>query len=101
MTSPAGPRARPTGNPCRSSPRSADVACSRLHPLFELVELRLAQHSRQPHESPIVLESWIIEPLAVSDQCAEDRADLQQLLPIAIVARQAGGIKAEHQANTS
>jgi len=46
MTSPAGPRARPTGNPCRSSPRSADVACSSLHPLFELVELRLAQHSR-------------------------------------------------------
>jgi hypothetical protein len=48
-----------------------------------------------------MVESWIVEPFAVGDQGAENGADLQQLLPIAIGARQAGGIKAEHQANTS
>ena len=46
-----------------------------------------------------MVQSWIIESFAVGDQCAEDRADLEQLLPIAIVACQAGGIIAEYQAN--
>ena len=46
-----------------------------------------------------MVEPGIIEPLAVGDQGAEDRADFQQLIPIAVVARQAGGIKAEDQAN--
>jgi len=47
ITSPAGPRANPTGNPCRSSPRSADVACTCLHALFELVQLSEASHAGQ------------------------------------------------------
>ena len=44
-----------------------------------------------------MIESWIVEPLAVGDQGAEDRADLSQLIPIAIVAREAGGIEAKYQ----
>ena len=48
-----------------------------------------------------MVESWSIEPLAIGDQSAENRANFQQLIPIAIVARQAGGILAEHQACAS
>jgi len=48
-----------------------------------------------------MIEPRIVETFAVGDQCAEDRADFQQLIPIAIVARQAGGIVAEHQACAS
>ena len=46
-----------------------------------------------------MIEAWIVEPLAVGDQGAENGTHLEQLLPIAIVARQAGSIKAEHQTN--
>jgi hypothetical protein len=48
-----------------------------------------------------MIESWIIESFAIGDQGAKDRADLKELIPIAVVARQAGGIKAEDQANAS
>jgi hypothetical protein len=48
-----------------------------------------------------MLEPRIVETFTVGDQGAEDRADFQELIPIAIVARQAGGIEAEHQAGAS
>jgi hypothetical protein len=48
-----------------------------------------------------MVEPRIVETFAVGDQGAEDRADFQQLIPIAIVAGQAGGIVAEHQACAS
>src|SRR5260370_15915488 len=47
-----------------------------------------------------MVESGIVESFAVGNEGAKDRADLQQLIPIAIVACQAGSIKAEHQADS-
>ena len=44
-----------------------------------------------------MVEPRIVEPFAIGDQGAQDRADFQQLIPIAMVARQAGGIVAEDQ----
>ena len=48
-----------------------------------------------------MVQSWIVESFAVRDQGAKDGADLQQLIPIMVVASQTGGIKAEYQPNTS
>ena len=48
-----------------------------------------------------MVEPGIVEPFAIGDQGAEDRADFQQLIPIAIVACQAGGVETEHQACAS
>jgi hypothetical protein len=48
-----------------------------------------------------MVEPRIVEPFPVGDQGAEDRANFQQLIPITIVACQAGGIKAEYQPSTS
>jgi len=47
-----------------------------------------------------MVQSWIVESFAVRDQGAKDGADLQQLIPIMVVASQTGGIKAEYQPNT-
>jgi len=44
-----------------------------------------------------MIEPRIVETLAVGVKSAEDGTDFQELLPIAIVARQAGGIVAEDQ----
>src|SRR6266568_4769436 len=44
-----------------------------------------------------MIEPRVVEPLAVGNERTKDRADFQQLIPIAIVARQARGIKAEYQ----
>jgi hypothetical protein len=46
-------------------------------------------------------EPRIVKTFAVGDEGPEDRTDLQQLIPIAIVAGQAGGIVTEDQASAS
>src|SRR3954447_14911282 len=44
-----------------------------------------------------MVSAWIIEPLAIGQDDAKQRAQFEQLMPIAVVARQPGGIQAEHQ----
>src|SRR4051812_18225075 len=39
----------------------------------------------------------VVEPLAIGQDHAEQRAQFEQLMPIAVVARQPRGIQAEHQ----
>src|SRR3954453_12646629 len=39
----------------------------------------------------------VVEPLAIGQDHAEQRAQFEQLMPIAVIARQPGGIEAEHQ----
>jgi hypothetical protein len=48
-----------------------------------------------------VVEPRIVESLAIGNEGAEDRADFKQLIPITIVASQAGGIKAENETDAS
>ena len=44
-----------------------------------------------------MIGTGIVEPLAVGDQHAEKRAELQQLVPVPIVAGQTGRVQAQHQ----
>ena len=48
-----------------------------------------------------MINSRVIEALAIGDEHAEHRAEFQELMPVAIVARQARRIETDHQAGVA
>ena len=84
--------------------RQAQLATRRLLPLAlvqahpDLVQLRLAHDAGQAQKQAVVVGAGVVEALAVADDDAEHRAQLQQLVPVAVVAGQARGVQAQHQA---
>jgi len=64
---------------------------------LDLVQLRLAHDAGQAEQQTVVIGAWVVEPLAVGDQHAEQRAQLQKLMPVVVVACQARGVQAQHQ----
>jgi hypothetical protein len=74
--------------------RQTQFAASRLL-TFALMETHLnlmqfgfAHDAREAEQQPVMIGARVIEPFAVGDQNPEERAQLEQLMPIAIVARQ-------------
>lgn len=65
------------------------------------MQLRFAHDAGQPEQQAVVIESRVIEALAVGDEHAEHRTKLQELMPVAIVARQARRIETDHQASVA
>src|SRR4051794_884853 len=63
----------------------------------DLVQFGFAHDPRQAEQHPIMIDARIVEALAIGQNHAEQRAQFEQLMPIAVVARQPGGIEAEHQ----
>jgi len=61
------------------------------------MQLRLAHDARQAQEQPVVVGARVVQALTVADDHAEDRAQLQQLVPVAVVAGQARSVQAQHQ----
>ena len=90
--------------PSRQRQRQPQFASLGLLPLAlvqahaDLVQLRLTHDPRQPKQKPIMVSARIVQPLAVSDEHVKDRAQLQQLVPVVVVAGQARGVQAQHQA---
>lgn len=48
-----------------------------------------------------MISARVVEPLAVGEDHAKQRAQFEELVPIAVVARQSGGVKAEHEAGVA
>ena len=63
----------------------------------DLVQLGFAHDPRQAEQQPVVVGARIIQPLAIGQDHAKQRAQFEQLMPIAVVARQPRGIEAKHQ----
>src|SRR3954463_5514155 len=63
----------------------------------DLMQFGFAHDPRQTEQQPIVVGTRIIEALAIGQDHAEQRAQFEQLMPIAVIARQPRGIQAEHQ----
>src|SRR4051794_26346059 len=64
----------------------------------DLMQLRLAQDAGQAQEPAVVVGARIVEPLAIGDEHPEQGAQLEQLMPVAVIAREPGGIQADDQA---
>src|SRR5215475_7588285 len=48
-----------------------------------------------------MIGSRVIDDFGIGDKCAEDRAEIKQLGPIAVVARETTGFQREHQPNAA
>lgn len=65
---------------------------------LDLVQFRLTHDAGQSQQQAVMIDTRIEEPFAIGDQHAEQRAQLHQLVPVPVVAGQAGGIETEHEA---
>src|SRR3954452_2197498 len=63
----------------------------------DLMQLRLAHDAGQAQEQAVVVGARIVEPLAIGDEHPEQGAQLEQLMPVAVVAREPGGVEADDQ----
>jgi hypothetical protein len=80
------------GQACRDG--QAELTASRLLSLtlvqtkLDLMQFRFAHDAGQAEKQTVVVGTRVKQPLAIGDQHAEQRAQFQQLMPVAIVARQ-------------
>ena len=60
------------------------------------MQLGLAHGALEPEQQPVVEVGRVIEAVLVADQRAGHGADLQQPVPVGVVAGQPGHLQAEH-----
>jgi hypothetical protein len=71
----------------------------RVRPLPQPAELGLAHRPLEPEQQPIVELAGIVDAFGVNDQGVEQPAELQQLIPVAVIAGQARDLEAHHGAH--
>src|SRR5262249_41375960 len=69
---------------------------TRIQTHFDLVQFRLAHDACQPEQEAVMVNSRIIDDLRVGDPCADARAEVKQMTPIGIVARETPGFQGKH-----
>jgi hypothetical protein len=89
---PSSARTYPLGSATASSPRRAFSRRSRIHALAQEIELGFAQGPLQAQEQSVVVGARLVDAFSICEQCAEEPAQLQQLMPIPSVPGQATGI---------
>jgi hypothetical protein len=67
-----------------------------LQPRADEVQLGLADRAFEAEQQPVVDRAGVIEAVLVADQRARQRAQLEQPVPIGVVARQPRALEAEH-----
>jgi hypothetical protein len=70
---------------------------ARQHPSLENVELRFRHRSLQTEQQAIIVVRRIIYAIDIGDQRVEQRAYLQQLMPVPARSRQPGHLDAQNQ----
>jgi hypothetical protein len=60
------------------------------------VQLGLRHRALEPEQQAVVELAGVIEPILVADQRARQRADLEQPVPVGVVARQPRDLEPEH-----
>ena len=78
-------------------PTPSLVADPALQPGAQHVQLRLGHRALQPQQQAVVERPGVIQPVGVADHRVGHAAQIQQPVPVDVVARQAGYLQAEHQ----
>ena len=69
--------------------------------LLDLMQLRLAHDAGQAEQQAIMIGAGIIKPFAVGDDDAKERAQIEQLVPVPVVAGKARGVEADDEPGVS
>src|SRR5262249_24813628 len=67
----------------------------------DLMEFRFAHNARQTEDQTIVVKTRVIEFLAISDESAEHRAKVKQMIPSAIIAGESRGVQTHDQTDST
>ncbi len=70
-----------------------------IEPRPQHVQLGLAHRALQPKHEPVVVVTGVIHPVRVGDQGVGHRAQVQQVIPVCVAARQPRHFDAQHQAD--
>jgi hypothetical protein len=54
--------------------------------LLQDVELGLAHGRLESEKEPVVEGAWIVDAFGIGDECAGDRTDVEQMVPIVVAA---------------
>lgn len=77
------------------------LALALMQAQLDLMQFGLAHDARQAEKQTVVIGARIVEPFAVGDQNPEQRAQVEELVPVPIVARQPRRVETDHQAGVA
>src|SRR5215831_3470308 len=101
-TSPSfSPHTKPTGKPRRSSPRAALLRIPPSSRARRMCSSASAMMTFSPSTRRSLKERWVVDTVAVSDQRVGDATEIEQAIPVSVVARHAGDFEAEHDADVA
>src|SRR4051812_7936884 len=63
------------------------------------MQFRLAEHAAQPEQEPVVVLARVVDPVGVADESADDRRQVEEGVPVGVVARQPTGLVGEDDAD--
>ena len=89
----SSPHTSPTGSASAQLAAGGLVADPALQPGPQHVQLRLAHGALQPQQQPVVERARVVEPVGVGDQRVGHPAQVQQPVPVGVVAGQPGDLQ--------
>src|SRR5260370_2624996 len=63
------------------------------------MQLGLAHGALEPEQEAIIEEGWMIDALCIADQRVGEAAEVDEPVPIGVIARQARDLESEHEAD--
>ena len=73
------------------------LACT----LAQQSQLELAHRALEPEQQAVVERARVVHPVGIDEQRFGQRAQINQVMPIAVVARQPRGLQRKHRAGLS
>jgi hypothetical protein len=61
------------------------------------MQLRFTHDPRESKQQPVMINSRLVQSLAIGNEHSKNRTQLQQLMPVTVVARQPGGVQTQDQ----
>src|SRR6202043_2979691 len=99
-TSPSSsPQMRPTGRPRRNSPRAALLRIPPLRRARMICNSASLMVPLRPRQQSIVEHRGMIDAVGIADEGVGEAAQIEQAIPIGVVAGEAGDFEAEHDAD--
>ncbi len=77
------------------------VANAAVEPGAQDIELRLAHGALQPEQEPVVEQPRMVDTIRIADQRVGQAAQVDEPIPVGIVAGQSGYLQAQHQTDMS
>ena len=72
-----------------------------MSPLSEQPEFEFGHTAFQSQQKPVIKLLRIIDPIVIHNQCLRQCAEIDQMMPVAIVPRQAGRLQGKDRSNLS